>query len=91
MSSSGTWVLHVDPAVDRFLRLIPRRDAERLLVAIAQLLADPFGGDIQKMKGERNVWRRRIGSYRVRYELFTAKRTIHVFRVERRTSTTYAR
>jgi mRNA-degrading endonuclease RelE of RelBE toxin-antitoxin system len=41
------------------------------------------------MRGEEDVWRRRIGSYRVLYEVATSDRIVHVFRVVRRSSTTY--
>jgi len=41
------------------------------------------------MKGEENVWRRRVGAYRIFYELISKEKTINVFRVERRTSKTY--
>lgn len=89
MSSNGNWVLRVDPVVYKFLKRIHTRDAERILVAVNYLTIDPFYGDIQKMGGEKNVWRRRIGSYRIKYEIIPQDKTIHVFRAERRTSKTY--
>ena len=50
---------------------------------------DPYFGDIKKMKGEENTWRRRTGAYRIFYKLRIAEKIILVFRVERRTSKTY--
>lgn len=41
------------------------------------------------MKGEENVWRRRVGSYRIFYEIMPEENTIHVFHAERRTTRTY--
>ena len=49
----------------------------------------PYIGDIEKIKGESNLWRRRIGAYRVFYEIKQEERIVHVFWVERRTSKTY--
>jgi mRNA-degrading endonuclease RelE of RelBE toxin-antitoxin system len=89
MNSSANWVLQVDPVVYKFFKRIPRRDAERLLKAVEELPRDPFLGDIEKMKGEKNVWRKRIGAYRIRYELIKEEKVIYVFRAERRTSKTY--
>lgn len=89
MSSDGNWVLQVDSVVYKFLKKIPREDAEPILSIIIALPVNPFTGDIQKMKGEENVWRRRIRAYRIKYELIISKKVIHVFRVERRTSSTY--
>lgn len=83
------WVLQVDSAVYKILRKIPGHDARRILFAIETLALDPFVGDIQKIKGETNVWRRRIGPYRILYEIHTAKKIIYVFELQRRTSATY--
>lgn len=89
MNSSRKWVLQIDPAVYKFLSRISRKEAGRLLMVIQDLPEDPFAGDIQKMKGEESVWRRRVGSYRIRYELVLKDRIIYVFLVERRTSSSY--
>ncbi len=69
MNSNANWTLHVDPVVYKFLKKTPRYYAERLLADIEELPIDPFRGDIQKMGGEKNVWRKRVGAYRIRYEL----------------------
>ena len=89
MNSKTNWVLEIDPAVFKYLKKIPRDDAERILFIIKSLSLNPFSGDIQKMKGEKNVWRRRVGAYRVFYELIPQEKIINVFHVERRTSKTY--
>lgn len=89
MNLNINWVLQVDPVVYKFLKKMPRYDAERLLAVIEELPADPFRGDVQKMSGEKNVWRKRVGAYRIRYELIKEEKVVHVFRVERRTSKTY--
>ncbi len=89
MSSRTNWVLQVDGLVYKFLSKIPRQDGERLLRAIQELPIDPFRGDIQKMKGEINVWRRRLGVFRFRYELINSEKVIHIFLAERRSSKSY--
>ncbi|OHA00890.1 MAG: hypothetical protein A3C11_01345 [Candidatus Sungbacteria bacterium RIFCSPHIGHO2_02_FULL_49_12] len=81
--------MQIDQTVHKFLRRLPRRDVARLLVVLNSLPQDPFRGDIQKMQGEENVWRRRVGAYRIRYELIPQGKAIYVFLVERRTSATY--
>ncbi len=84
-----SWELRVDASVLRQLRKFPIKDAKRILDAIDGMAFNPYAGDIEKMRGEEDVWRRRIGSYRVFYEVITSDRIVHVFRVVRRTSTTY--
>ena len=89
MHSSGSWELQIDPSVFKALRRIPKRDTEALLAAIRLLPVDPYFGDIKKMRGEQDVWRRRIGAYRIFYKVKGAERIVLVFRAERRTSQTY--
>jgi len=54
-----------------------------------ELVVSPYAGDIEKMEGEAYAWRRRIGSYRLFYEVHQGDRNVYVFRIERRTSKTY--
>ncbi len=89
MNSFESWSLQIDPVVFKTLRKIPRDDGETLLAIIKLLPADPYLGDIQKMRGEENTWRRRIGAYRIFYKVKVAEKVLLVFRVERRTSQTY--
>lgn len=89
MSLSKKWVLHIEPRVYRTLKRLPRRDAEAVLEVISLLPEDPYFGDIQKMKGFDNTWRRRIGEYRLFYRIKIVERIILVFNLERRTSSTY--
>jgi mRNA interferase RelE/StbE len=84
-----SWELRVDPSVLRQLRKFPSKDAKRILDAIDGMAFNPYAGDIERMRGEEDVWRRRIGSYRVLYEVITSHRIVHAFRVVRRTSITY--
>lgn len=89
MNSSENWDLQIDPNVFKALRKIPRHDVEALLAVIRLLPADPYFGDIQKMKGEDGTWRRRIGAYRIFYRIKVAEKVLLVFRIERRTSKIY--
>ncbi len=52
---------------------------------------DPFQGDIKRLKGQPTAWRRRVGNYRIIYDLYFEKRLIVVSSILRRTSTTYCR
>lgn len=89
MSSQENWDLRIDTSVFKFLQKTPRRYSAAILVGIRLLSTNPFFGDVQKMKGEDNVWRLRIGAYRVFYKIFSKEKIILVFHVERRTSKTY--
>ncbi|MBI4599491.1 type II toxin-antitoxin system RelE/ParE family toxin [Candidatus Uhrbacteria bacterium] len=81
--------MRIDSVVLKQLKKIPRRYAERIFEVIRSFAINPYAGDIEKMKGEDALWRRRVGSYRVFYEVDGAKKIITVFDVRRRTSNTY--
>ncbi|MBI2338711.1 type II toxin-antitoxin system RelE/ParE family toxin [Candidatus Daviesbacteria bacterium] len=89
MNSKISWILQIDPAVSKTLKKIPQNYTRRIIAVIETLPQDPFAGDIQKMAGKKNVWRRRVGEYRIFFELLTGEKIIHVFHAERRTTATY--
>lgn len=88
MNSEKSWVLQVDPNIHKFIKKIPRRDAERILLSLEDLGKDPFAGDVKKLSGT-DLWRKRIGSYRLFYEILTSKKMILIFSLQRRSSKTY--
>jgi mRNA-degrading endonuclease RelE of RelBE toxin-antitoxin system len=50
---------------------------------------DPFAGDVLKLEGGSDRWRRRVGSYRIFFSVDTSTRTVFVTAIVRRTSKTY--
>jgi len=65
-------------------------DRKRVNAALGAMRTDPFGGDVTALKGEyRGSFRRRIGSWRVVFELDRTRRLIMVHDILRRSSTTY--
>jgi len=51
--------------------------------------ADPFQGDIVKLEGEEDRYRRRVGSFRIFFRADKMNRTVAISAIVRRTSTTY--
>ena len=88
MNSNEKWRLSVDDKVFKTTRRFPSKDRDRLEQVIDNLIENPHFGDIEKMKGE-DAWRRRIGRYRIFYEIISKEKTIYVFDIKLRTSTTY--
>jgi len=89
MNSNKNWDLHIDPSVFKILKKLPHYDTQNILDIICVLPLDPYFGDIQKLKGEENSWRRRAGNFRIFYKIKQAQNIILIFRIERRTTTTY--
>ena len=89
MTLSRSWGLQIDPGVLKALKKIPRHNAGAILSVMRLLPLDPYFGDIQKMRGVENAWRRRVGAYRLFYKIYMVEKIVLVFRLERRTSKTY--
>lgn len=89
MNSPTNWVLQIDRSIYKFCARISKADSKRIFEVIDSFETNPFSGDIQKMKGEENSWRRRAGNYRVFYEIIPKENIIYIYEVKRRTSNTY--
>lgn len=89
MNSERNWNVRIDDAIYKQLRKFPHPDRERILLVIGNPLFDPYKGDLEKIKGEEDTWRRRLGAYRIFYEVNQRSRFVLIFWVERRTSSTY--
>ena len=80
------WNLLVTKNVRKELARLPS-DQQRLEAALDAMQADPFSGDIKRLRPD--GWRRRVGNYRIFYDLHAADRQIVVTAIKRRTSTTH--
>ena len=49
----------------------------------------PFAEDIVRLQGQPAAWRRRVGTYRILFDLHPERSLIVVTAIVRRTSTTY--
>ena len=81
------WMLLVAEAARKQLARLPDRDQRHIEQALGAMQENPFGGDIKRLHPA--GWRRRVGNYRIFYDLFVRERRIVVSAIERRTSTTY--
>jgi mRNA-degrading endonuclease RelE of RelBE toxin-antitoxin system len=50
---------------------------------------DPFASDIARLKNERTAFRRRVGDWRLFFDVHPEPRLVDVVAIARRTSTTY--
>jgi mRNA-degrading endonuclease RelE of RelBE toxin-antitoxin system len=64
-------------------------DQARVKAALLATQADPFSGDIKRLKNQPAAWRRRVGAYRIFFDLYPEQAMIVVVAIARRTSTTY--
>lgn len=53
------------------------------------MTANPFAGDVKKLQGGLEGYRRRVGNWRVFFDVITSASRVVVTAIERRTTTTY--
>lgn len=85
--------LKFSPRADREIRMLmgraPKYDVERLLRAIDNLEDEPRPHGTKKMKGIDELYRIRVGNYRIVYKIYDDVKIVAISRVLRRTETTY--
>lgn len=89
VNSSINWDLRIKNKVYKELSKLPLEERGRITKIIDNLPHNPYIGDVEKIKDEENMWRRRVGNYRIFYEIISRERIIYIFHIERRTSSTY--
>jgi mRNA-degrading endonuclease RelE of RelBE toxin-antitoxin system len=80
-----TWNLRIANRVRKALARLPAKDRLALLDALEDMSVDPFGGDIVRLKAQPTTWRRRVGAYRIFFDVSPSKLTIDIIDVRRRT------
>ena len=83
------WQIFVASHAQKQLKWISATDSDRIERAIDEMEQDPFRGDIKRMGGQENSWRRRVGAYRIFWEIFDDQKLIRITDIRRRTSKTY--
>jgi mRNA interferase RelE/StbE len=82
--------LRYEPVAGRELLALPAAAARRVALAINGLSNDPRPPNCAKLRGtKRDLYRLRVGTYRVIYEIRDEVFLILVVRVARRTERTY--
>lgn len=83
------WNLQITGPAQKEFRKLPAKDQTRVRDALLAMQQDPFSGDVKRLEGQSVAWRRRVGNYRIVYDLHIDERLIVVAGILRRTSTTY--
>jgi mRNA-degrading endonuclease RelE of RelBE toxin-antitoxin system len=83
------WEVIVANPARRAIRDMPRPDGDQIIEALEEMRDDPYAGDIKFLKGTNRSLRRRVGAWRIMFEVLTDRRIVIIQDVERRASTTY--
>ena len=79
-----TYAVQLKPSVDRRLRRLPVDVQRRIVVEMTALGVDPRPAGVVKLAGVENLWRIRVGDYRIVYEIEDARAVVTVLRVAHR-------
>jgi mRNA-degrading endonuclease RelE of RelBE toxin-antitoxin system len=82
------WTVVLAGPARKSLRRVPAGDKTRILAVLAEMQQNPFQGDIRKLQGLPG-FRRRVGNWRILFEIVPERKHVVVVSIERRTSTTY--
>jgi mRNA-degrading endonuclease RelE of RelBE toxin-antitoxin system len=84
-----TWSLILANQAERTIKRAPWHDRDQIRAALRLLTDNPYNGDVKPLKGAKRRFRRRVGSWRVLYELNVERGLIMVTAIQRRGSNTY--
>jgi len=83
------WLVVAAGPAQKSLERAPSEDRTRIRRAMDEMEVNPFAGDVRKLKGGREGYRRRVGDWRIFFDIHAEKHLVVVTAVERRTSKTY--
>jgi mRNA-degrading endonuclease RelE of RelBE toxin-antitoxin system len=84
-----TWSLVIASPAERDLGRVPVSDRSRIDDAFSQMCVNPFVGDVKSLRGGKGALRRRVGDWRISFDLHQEERLIVVTAVKRRASKTH--
>ncbi|MEK7504661.1 MAG: type II toxin-antitoxin system RelE/ParE family toxin [Patescibacteria group bacterium] len=84
-----SWLIHIADQAQKSLKRLPKSSAGKILLVLEDIIEDPYFGDIRKVKGEIDTWRRRVGEYRITYVVLVNEKLIKVTDIERKSDHTY--
>jgi len=76
--------IQLKPSVEKDLRKLPVLVVRNVFEAFAQLAEEPSVPPDRKISGTERTWRRRIGDYRIIYELDVSNHTVIIHYVPHR-------
>ncbi len=76
--------LIIKPSAEKGLDKVPLPFRRRILDAVKELRKNPRPAGVVKLAGDDNLWRIRVGNYRVVYEIHDDRLIILVLRVAHR-------
>jgi mRNA-degrading endonuclease RelE of RelBE toxin-antitoxin system len=86
-----SWGLVITNPARRVLKRLPKPELRQINTVLGQMCDNPYHGDIRFLKGSNGGLRRRIGDWRIFYDLEPEHKMIIVTGIRRRGSMTQLR
>lgn len=84
------WTLLIHPKAEKELAELEAKNRRLVDRAILELATDPLAGDVQWLQPHGlNQYRKRVGRWRIFYDIIKTDRKILITAIKPRTSTTY--
>jgi|YNPBryunderm2012_1023409.scaffolds.fasta_scaffold24039_2 mRNA interferase RelE/StbE len=80
----GSYRIEFKPSVYKDFRHLPKSVVERALRRIEELGENPFPRGAEKLEGAQQLYRLRLGDYRIVYEVDTREQRITIIYVRHR-------
>ena len=80
----GSFSVDFKRSAEKDLRKLEKKVVERIMVEIAALEITPYPKGSRKLQGAENLFRLRIGDYRVVYEISNEQKTVVIQHVRHR-------
>lgn len=79
-----SYEIEISRSAEKQLKKLPRRDQEHIVQAILPLARDPLPRGSRKLSGYDDVFRIRVGHYRILYSVSSGKLVIIILKIGHR-------
>ena len=80
----ASYEIEISSSAEKQLRKLPRKEQERIVQAILPLSREPLPRGSRKLSGYEDVFRIRIGRYRILYSVSSRKLVIIILKIGHR-------
>jgi mRNA-degrading endonuclease RelE of RelBE toxin-antitoxin system len=83
------WEVRLAKLAQKNLRRIHNPDHDRIVTALGVMRSNPFQGDVELLQNQPTAYRRRVGNWRILFDVYRDRQLVLVASIKRRSTTTY--
>ena len=68
----------IHPKARKKLEVVERKEQEQIGAALLELELNPWHGDVKSLRGEKSMWRKRVGRWRIIFSVNKSQQIIVV-------------